>query len=186
MSDHVFYAKGNSNGNHRKVVINNATLLVGKAPTRAKRIKLKLSMGLSTQSMTGTPEWIAAAHEFVAKNHDPVKPDLKLNGFDIGFSDTTDNLFRTGELKASKCQLRSFLISEVGDSEAPDVVMTFLFYASFSTPLWEWVGQMAGLEVWASFDGHEEQGGAAGEHLTLTLTSKPDEEDEEDEEQTVQ
>lgn len=150
MADTSFYAKGKSRGNHRKVVVNNATLLIGKAPTKAKRIKMKITMGLSTQKLSGTPEWIAAAHEFVAKHHDPVSPVAEFKGMDISFA--TENLFNAGVSQAVKCQLRSFQIKEMGDSEEPDVVMTFAIYAPFSTDLWDYLGQMAGDDIWAKFE----------------------------------
>lgn len=176
MSETVFYSRRNK-GNQRKVTIGPPSMLIGKAPTKSKRLKMKLTMGLSTQKQTGTPEWIAAAHEFVAKNHDSVTPQVDFKGFDINFS--TENLFHPEGISASKCQLRSFLVTEVGDSEQPDVVLTFLVYMPFSTVLWEWLGQVAGDEVWARFEQIEQA--EEGDEDQLELSSEDDAEDAEEE-----
>lgn len=180
MSDHVFYAKGKNRGNHRKLVISNPQMLIGKAPTKSKRIKMKFTMGLSTQKTTGTPEWISAAHEFVAKNHDAVTPKVDLRGFDISFS--TENLFHPLGILAAKCQMRSFIISEMGEAEAPDIMLTFTVYTAFSTSLWDWLGQMAGDDVWARFDQIETPEEEEDEDQ-LSLTSEDDEDEEEEDEE---
>lgn len=184
MAETSFYAKGKSRGNHRKVVVNNATLLIGKAPTKAKRIKMKITMGLSTQKTSGTPEWISAAHDFVAKHHDPVSPVAEFKGMDISFA--TENLFNAGVSQAVKCQMRSFEIKEMGDSEEPDVVMTFAIYAPFSTNLWDYLGQMAGDDIWAKFEQSipdEEEG---EDELELTTEDDDSEESEDSEDEVIE
>lgn len=179
MSDTVFYQRKNK-ANQRKVTLGPPAMLIGKAPTKTKRLKMKITMGLNTQKQVGTPEWIAAAHEFVAKNHDSVTPQVEFKGFDINFS--TENLFHPDGISASKCQLRSFLVTEVGDAEAPDVVLTFLVYMPFSTTMWEWLGQMSGDEVWARFE-QIEQVEDDEDDEQLELTAEDDEDDEEEEEE---
>lgn len=178
MSDHVFYSRPNR-GNQRKVTLGPPQMLISKPPTKSKRIKLKLTMGLSTQKHTGAPEWITNAFEFVSKNHDPVAPEVDFKGFDINFA--TENLFQQDGITAVKSQLRSFRIEEQGDSENPDVVMVFYVYAAFSTALWEWLGQMAGDEVWAKFV-QIEQPAEEEDDNQLELNSE-DEETEETEEE---
>lgn len=171
MSDHIFYSKSKK-GNHRKVAISNIVCLLSKS--KEKRIKLKVTMGLSSQKQQGTPEWIAAAHVFVAQNHDPVKPEVIFKGFDIRLS--SENLFGEQGITASKCELRGFLVTERGPGDDREVVLTFTVKAAFSTPLWDWAGQMIGDEVWAKFDQIE----APSEDLLLT--GDEEEEDEDDEE----
>jgi hypothetical protein len=146
MSGHVFYQRGRNKGNERQIILRSAILLVNRA--KEKRIKMKVSLPLTGRKATGTPEWITNAMTFVAQSHDIVSPVVEFGGFDIAFSD--DNLFENGA-KASKCQMKSFVVQEVGNSETPDIDLQFVIYSPFSTALWKWCGQMGGEEFWASF-----------------------------------
>ena len=73
MSDHKWYSQEN-NHNHRELTIVNAALLVGKAPTKEKRIRIKVRMILSGHTVTGAPDWLSASEVHVATWHDPVSP----------------------------------------------------------------------------------------------------------------
>lgn len=157
-------------GNQRKVTINSAQMLIGKAPARQKRIKLALTMGVSTQKHTGAPDWITAAYEFVARNHAPVTPPEEFKAFDIGFS--VDNLFGENATQAPRCTMTRFRMEEMGDAETPDVVLKFTAYCPFSTTLWDWLGQFAGDEVYCSFTPAAPEDDEAGQD---------DEEEDEDE-----
>ena len=175
MSDTQFFAKGRNKGNERKIILSSATLLVGKAPTKAKRVKMKVRMPLTGEKMSGVPEWVNNAMTFVAQSHDIVTPQVEFSGFELQFSD--DTLFADAKAKAAKCQMRGFVIQEVGDSEAPDVEMQFLIYAPFSTGLWKYCGQYGGEECWAQFvqvDEPEEEEGESD----LELTGEDEEEPE--------
>lgn len=172
MSEHIFYSKG-KRANHRKVRIGNIQCLLNKA--KEKRIKLRLSMTLSGQKQAGTPEWISAAHVFVAQNHDPVSPQVEFSGFDIAFS--SENLFGENASLASKCQMKKFVVTEQGGEDDAEVVLNFLVYAPFSTGLWEWAGQMIGDDVWAKFEQIE----APDEDLLLTGEDEEEETEEEEE-----
>lgn len=150
MSEQTFFTKGRNRGNDREVKLQTATLLVGKEPTKAKRIRTKFLMVLSGKKTAGMPDWLAQAYEFVAKSHDTVTPEVQLSGFDVTFS--ADHLFGDRVVLAPKCQLRGFEITEIGDSENPDVALLFSLYAPFSDKLWRWCGQMGGEEFWARFE----------------------------------
>lgn len=178
MSEHLFFNKKNK-GNVRKVTLQTYTGLVGKAPTKQKRLKMKLQIILGDK-MGGYPEWITAAFEFVAKNHDPVVPTIDFKGFDIEFSG--DHLFGDRVVKATKCQMRSFEIHEVGDSENPDVAMTFVAYGPFSDKLNRWLGQMNGEEFWARFEQViEEAEEEKDDEESLELTGEEPEEESDEE-----
>src|SRR5882757_6552205 len=71
MAEHVFYSKQRK-GNEREITLQTAALLVGKSPTKQKRIRIKCQMPLSGKKMAGAPEWVTNAYEFVLKNHDTV------------------------------------------------------------------------------------------------------------------
>ena len=178
MPENSFFVRGRNKGNERKVILQSELVLVGKAPTKQKRIKIKVQMMLSGQKTTGMPEWMEHAFEFVAKNHDPVTPQIDLRGFDLEFS--ADNLFGPKTVKTTKAQLRGFFVQEVGEAENADVVLQFLVYAPFSGRLHSWIGQMAGEEIWMKFEQMEEQEDE-GEG-DLELSGEPEEEPEQEEE----
>lgn len=148
MSEHVFYSTDH-NYHHRELTIVNAALLVSKPPTKEKRIRIKVRMILSGQAVTGAPDWISSHHSHVATWHDPVSPAVSFSAFDLHFS--AQNLFDNEGVKAPRCQMRSFEIHECGDSEAPDIAMTFAIYCPFSTAVWQWLGQFGGDTCWCSF-----------------------------------
>lgn len=182
MSESQFFTRGKNRGNERKIVIKSAVLLVGKAPTLEKRIKLRIVAPLSNGKKSGIPEWIAAAHAFVAENHDRVTPKVELSGYDITFSD--ESLFEKNAV-ATLCKMRGFAVDEMGDAENPDVYLGFVIYTGYTDKLWRWGGQMAGKDIWAKFDlrtveeEKEEQPG-------LTLVGDDEEEDEIEEEEDTE
>jgi hypothetical protein len=186
----VFYAKGRNRGNERKIILAVACSLVGKAPTKQKRIKMKVRIPISSdKKQGGVPEWITNAYVFVAKNHDTVQSDVDLKGYDITFSD--DNLFDKAGVKATKCDMRLFVIEEAGDAEEPDIQMTFVIYAPFTTNLWKWCGQMVGEEFWAKFEAVAPEPEEEGDDLELesdeeSSGSEPEEGEEESGEEAVQ
>ena len=177
MSEHTFFVRGRNKGNERQIILRSATLLVGKAPTKQKRIKMSVSMPLNGRKQAGIPEWVTAAMIFVAQNHDIVQPQVEFRGFDVHFDD--DQLFDTRGAKANKCQLRKFVILEVGDSETPDIDMQFQIYAPYSSRLWNWCGNMGGEEFWAKFDQIEPD---PESEASLELTGEEEEEESEEEE----
>src|SRR5271157_5222409 len=179
MSESKFFVRGRNRGNERQIILSSATLLVGKAPTKAKRIKMRVRMPLTGRKPVGTRDWILAAMSFVAQSHDTVQVAVELSGFDIEFSD--DTLFNDAKAKAQKCQMRGFVVEECGDSENPHVEMGFLIYAPFSTGLWKFCGQMGGDEIWAKFTQVDEP-----EPEDLELTSDEEEEEPEVEEATAE
>jgi len=171
MSETTFFIRGRNKGNERKIILSSATLLVGKAPTKTKRIKMKARLPLNGKA--GAPDWVTNAMVFVSQSHDIVSPQVEFSGFDIVFSD--ENLFAEAKARAQKCQLRSFVIQEAGESENPDVEMQFLIYAPFSRGLWQWCGQMGGEEFWAQFTQMDEPD---AEDLELTGDDEEEEEGE--------
>jgi hypothetical protein len=173
MSDHTFYSLENRH-NERTLTIVNVTSLVSKPPTKEKRIRIKVRMILSGETTPGSPEWLDAAYAFVAKWHDPVSPAVDFRGFDLHFS--AENLFDAKGVKAPKCQMRSFEVSEFGSTENPDVATTFTIYAPFSTKLWNWLGQFAGDECWCAF-----KPGIPDQAPASSSSDPPEDEDDEDE-----
>lgn len=161
MSDHNFYELTN-NHNQREMTIVNVALLVGKAPTKERRIRIMARMVLSGHPNMGAPDWLSAAEVFVTQWHDPVFPAIDFKGYDLHFS--SDNLFGAEGVKSPRCQIRSFKIVEFGPTEEPDVVANFTVYTPFSSALWEWLGAFGGESCWCSFTpGVVEAGASDGE-----------------------
>jgi hypothetical protein len=148
MADHNYYEVTNGH-NQREITIVNVALLVGKAPTKEKRIRIKVRDVLSGHPNMGAPDWLSAAAIFVGQWHDPVYPAIDFKGYDFHFS--ADNLFGAEGVKSPRGQMRGFEITEFGPSEEPDVVANFTLYAPFSTALWSYLGQYGGDSVWCSF-----------------------------------
>ena len=176
MSESTFFVRGRNKGNERKIILSSATLLVGKAPAKTKRIKMKVRMPLNGNKPVGTPEWVMNAAEFVAKSHDVVTPQVELSGFNLSFTDD-QSLFEDSKAQAQKCQLQKFVISEFGDSEDPEVQMTFTIYAPFSSALLKFCGQMAGQEFWARFDQIEDEEAEEAEDDSDQMELEEDEEE---------
>ena len=133
MADTVFYSTQNHH-NERELTIVNIAMLVGKAPTKEKRIRIKVRMLLSETINMGSPEFLDHAYSYVAQNHDVVSPKVEFRGYDLHFS--ADNLFEAEGVKSPRCQMRSFEVAECGDSENPDVATTFTIYMPFSAASW--------------------------------------------------
>ena len=148
MADHLWYSTQN-NHNQRELTIVNVAQLVGKAPTKEKRIRIKVRMLLSADMNMGAPEWLQKSYLFVAETGDCVTPTVEFKGYDLHFS--AENLFEQEGVKAPKCQMRSFEIHECGDSEEPDVAVTFTLYCQFSMDLWSWLGAFGGETCWCKF-----------------------------------
>ena len=121
LADHTWYSTSNDH-NQRELTIVNVAQLVGKAPTKEKRIRVKVRMILTDNINMGSPDWLDRAARFVSETHDTVTPSIEFKGYDLHFS--ADNLFEHKGVKAPRCQMRSFEIHECGDSEQPDVAVT--------------------------------------------------------------
>ena len=186
MADHSWYSTSNDH-NQRELTIVNVAQLVGKAPTKEKRIRVKVRMILSDNINMGSPEWLDRAARFVSETHDTVTPSIEFKGYDLHFS--AQNLFQQEGVKAPRCQMRSFEIHECGDSEEPDVAVTYTLYCPFSTDLWAWLGQFGGEECWCKFTPgvptEDKPAGPSDDQPALTAgdDEDEDEEDEEDEEE---
>lgn len=153
MSESTWFVRGRNKGNERKISLLNATCLVGKAPTKTKRVKLFVQMPLGGNTKSGgVPDWITESAALIAAQPDRYKSmevDAEFSGFEILMDD--DDLFKKAKVVAQKCQMRGFQFCPVGDADDKSVVMKFLIYAPFSAALWKFAGQMCGEEFWARF-----------------------------------
>lgn len=154
----------------RRIKLRSYAGLVGKAPTKEKRLKMLITMPITGQKLTGFPDWLADGRDFTMKTGETVKCSQVIPYCNIvmTFPATEENLFQKTPIEAPKARLSHFTIENEGDSEDPTTVVKFQILAPFSGDLLRWAGQMAGEE----FDS------------TYELTEAPEEDAEEDEEES--
>jgi hypothetical protein len=157
------------------VALKTYTVLVGKAPTKAKRIRMAFTLDLTSGEVKGLPEWMMDARDFVMKTKQTVTEKLVIHGISITMGDP--NLFKKKPVEAPSATIRKLVVFSAGDSEDPDTLVSFIAYAQFSTDLNRWCGQMAGEEFTATFEGVTPE---PGDTLTLNPQSAADDDDEEE------
>jgi hypothetical protein len=165
----------------RRITLRSYAVLVGKAPTKQKRIKMLCTMPLTGQKLTGFPDWLADARDFVMKNGEVIHATQTINYVNVTMSD--ELLFGPTPIEAPKCKLSHMAIENMGGDEDPVTALKFQIMAPFSTDLNRWCGQMAGEEFSSTYQvtetPDEEEDEEEGE---LVLTGGEEEEDESDEE----
>lgn len=150
----------------RRIKIRSYAGLVGKAPTKEKRIKILVTMPITGHKLTGFPEWLAEARDYVMKHGQVVKPSETIDYCNVVMSDQL--LFGPTPIEAPKAKLSHFSIEQEGSSDDPDTVVKFQIMAKFSTDLLRWCGQMCGEEFDSTYE--------------VTEAPEDDDEDEDDEE----
>ena len=167
----------------RRITLRSAALLVGKAPTKAKRIKMQVTMPLTGQPVVGFPDWLADARDFVMKSGETVDARQIINHVNISMGD--ESLFQKATIEAPKSRLSNMVIFEMGAKEDPVTVLQFQILTQFSTDLFRWCGQMGGEEFDSAYELTSEPQDAAGDELELTGEAEeeddPDDEDDDDE-----
>jgi hypothetical protein len=137
----------------RRMKIRSATSLVGKEPTKQKRIKMMCTMyldGGGEDQITGLPDWLGDARDFVMKSGEQVTAAHVIKQVNVSMGDT--NLFKKKPVEAPKTQLDHFVIKQMGKGDDLDTVLTFEMRSPFSTDLWMWTGQQSGEEFDVVFE----------------------------------
>lgn len=147
----------------RRLILRSFAVLVGRAPSKDKRLKMLCTMPLDAE--TGYPDWLADARDFVMKHGQVVKPAEIIACCNVTMRD--EQLFQNTPIEAPKARISHFSVEQMGDSEDPETVLKFQIMAPFSTDLCRWSGQMAGEEFDAIYD-------------LVSGTAAEDEDDEED------
>lgn len=156
----------------QQLTLKTFTCLVGKAPTKAKRLRMGFTLDLTSGDVKGMPEWMQGARDFVMRTGQTVTEDVGASGINMTFGDP--NLFKKKPVEAPRADLRKFVVFQAGSEDEPETLVSFTAYAQFSTDLNRWLGQMAGEAFTATFEGVVPEPG------DLVLKSA-DDEDEEDE-----
>lgn len=202
MSESIFYPVKRK-ANEHKVTVMQTTSLISKAPTRQKRIKMRFVMNLTKMTkgkLAASPEWILDALEQVQKHGSSVKETEATFTMDLEIwplNSDQAKLFDDGpeKVQAARCTIKGFQFSNLGDSEDPEVAMTFPVYTAYTENLWRAAGAMGGKEVWVKFtpvipeepeeeeDDSQEEFELSGEDEGLDPDSQEEAEEEEFEEQ---
>lgn len=162
----------------RRISLRSFGVLVGKAPTKQKRLKMLCTMPLTGQKLTGFPEWLADARDFVMKNGEVVKPTQTISYCNITMSD--ELLFGPKPIEAPKSKLSHFSIENMGSGEDPTCVLKFQILTGFSTDLNRWCGQMAGEEFDTKYEITEAPADDEEDELELTGDDEEEEDDEDE------
>jgi hypothetical protein len=166
----------------RRMIIRSATSLVGKAPTKQKRIKMMCTMyldGLGEDQLAGAPDWLGEARDFVMKSGEQVTASHVFKRVNVSMGDA--NLFKKKPNEAPNTQLDHFVIKQVGKADEKDTILTFEMRSGFSTDLWIWVGQQSGEEFDVMF---EVIGQEADQFLEDESVSEDEEDDASEDEDT--
>lgn len=137
----------------RRMSIRSATSLVGKKPTKHKRVKLMCTMyldGGGEDQVSGLPDWLCEARNFVMKSGEQVTASHVIKEVNASMGDA--NLFQKKTVEAHRSQLDHFVIKQVGKAEERDTILTFEMRCAFSTDLWMWSGQQSGEEFDVVFE----------------------------------
>ena len=163
----------------RRIIIRSYAGLVGKAPTKQKRLKILCTMPITGQKLTGFPEWLADARDFVMKTGETVKCTQTIDYCNVIMSDQL--LFGPTPIEAPKAKLSHFTVENLASEDDPITVVKFQVVAQFSTDLLRWCGQMAGEEFDSTYevtDAPEEEGDDEDGEEDADEALKEDEDDE--------
>lgn len=164
----------------RRMSIRSATSLVGKKPTKHKRIKAMCTMyldGGGEDQITGLPDWLCEARNFVMKSGEQVTAAHVIKEVNAGMGDA--NLFQKKTVEAPRAQLDHFVIKQVGKADERDTILTFEMRCAFSTDLWMWAGQQSGEEFDVVFEVIGQEAGET-EYVANEDAATPQDAEEED------
>lgn len=164
----------------RRMSIRSATSLVGKKPTKHKRIKMMCTMyldGGGEDQISGLPDWLCEARNFVMKSGEQVTAAHVIKEVNASMGDA--NLFKKKAVEAPRSQLDHFVIKQVGKADERDTILTFEMRCAFSTDLWMWSGQQSGEEFDVVFEVIGQEAGET-EYVANEDASASQDADEED------
>lgn len=167
----------------RRMSIRSATSLVGKKPTKHKRVKLMCTMQLDgggEDQISGLPDWLCEARDFVMESGEQVTASRVIRDVNVSMGDA--NLFQKKSIEAHRSQLDHFVIKQVGKADERDTILTFEMRCAFSTDLWMWSGQQSGEEFDVVFEVIGQEAGeteyVANEDASSDAVAPQDDEDD--------
>lgn len=137
-------------GSNRKVILGSPTL-----QTTSRRVCIPIRMPLTGESFQGMPDWIGTAYEAVSRYLTEASPDVQqVADVTLGFYNDkpTGELFAPPSAKVPSSEIKNFSVTRVGDPDGdPEVELQFKAFIPFSRDFWNWIGEMAGKEVYMAF-----------------------------------
>lgn len=165
----------------RRMSIRSATSLVGKKPTKHKRIKAMCTMyldGGGEDQVSGLPDWLCEARNFVMKSGEQVTASHVIKEVNASMGDA--NLFQKKTVEAHRSQLDHFVIKQVGKADERDTILTFEMRCAFSTDLWMWSGQQSGEEFDVVFEVIGQEAGETEFFANETVSAETSDEEVDD------
>ena len=121
----------------------------GEATGKLKVIRIKMAIDMNSDSKGSAPDWASEAQSFVLKSKNIVRPPHEFEAMDMNFS--VDELFSKG-VKGHSAKLHGFELGEGSGGEDPDVLVVFTAEVAYAGPLWKWLGEHIGEDVYAKFE----------------------------------
>lgn len=134
----------------------NRRVLIGSPTKQATtgRICVPIRMPLTGESLASAPDWVGECYEAVSTCAKDMTPEVEqIADITIAFANDKPkgNLFSDPSAKVPSAELKAFCVQRCGEDENPDVELTFKLYVAFSRDFWQWLGEMAGHEVYMAF-----------------------------------
>ena len=137
-------------GSNRRVILGSPTL-----QTTSRRICIPIRMPLTGESFVGVPDWVSEAFDAVSKYLSEASPNVQqIADLMLAFHNDSpkDELFAPPSAKAPGCELKAFAVARVENpDDDPEVELQFKAYIPFTRDIWQWIGEMAGHEVFMAF-----------------------------------
>jgi hypothetical protein len=134
----------------------NRRVIIG-SPTKQSttgRICVAIRMPLTGESLVSAPDWVGECYQAVSQFASDMTPEIEqIADITIAFANDKPKgkLFDDPSARVPSAELKAFCVQRCGEDEDPDVELVFKLYAPFSREFWQWLGEMAGAEVYMAF-----------------------------------
>ena len=134
----------------------NRRVIIGSPTKQATtgRICVPIRMPLTGESLVSAPDWVGECYEAVSQFASDMTPEIEqIADITVAFANDKPKgkLFDDPSAKVPSAELKAFCVQRCGEDEQPDVELVFKLYAPFARDFWQWLGEMAGAEVYMAF-----------------------------------
>lgn len=167
----------------RRIKLRQVIGMVGKEPTKQKRILCKWTMYLDSggeNQIAGLPEWLEADRDHIMRHGGMLKEEYAIKGVHFTMGDA--DLFGKTPVEMPLAQIDHFAVLQMGKSDDPDTAVTFQTRTAYAQDLWNWLGTHQGDEFDVTFE-QTLPVTSTGDQVGLQLTSESDDEDDSDDDE---
>jgi hypothetical protein len=136
-------------GAPRKITIGSVT-----KQSSNRRITFPVQMKLTGELLGDLPDWVSDSFDVITHTAKKLTPEVQQVS-DVLLMFTNDkpraSLFKTPDAKIPGAELKGFTVLRTGDPDQPEIELHFSVFAPFQREFWQWLGEMAGEEVWFNF-----------------------------------